>query len=333
MYKHYLIIFVAAIFLTGCLSQENKKTEESQNSQVTPSEKLVIPDVVYGHKHGVALTFDVFKPKKQNGAGVIWINCAGWVSIWAPFYKQTPTGLRFLTSEELLPFKGITSYDFNEFLTRGYTVFEVRHGSGTKFYLPEIVGDLRRAIRFIRFHSKEYGVDSERLALLGESAGATMALLLGTSSEVGIPAPTDPYPSPEMENFEGVSGRVATIISLVGGGELPKWSAQPGIPDLPKEAMDYYQRLLDIKEEQRLELSPNTYLSSDDPPSLLINGEKDIMVPIASPDSFYKALLKAGVDSKFIILPGAGHDSHNKENSEILQRETLNWLEKYLNVK
>jgi uncharacterized protein YcfL len=71
MRKHYLIIFSAAILLIGCSSQQNKKSEESQNSQVTPDEKLVIPDVVYGHKHGVALTFDVFKPKKQNGAGVI----------------------------------------------------------------------------------------------------------------------------------------------------------------------------------------------------------------------------------------------------------------------
>lgn len=337
MYKHYLIIFVAAILLTGCPSQETKKIEESQNSQVTQDEKLVIPDVIYGHKHGVALTFDVFKHMKPNGSGIIWINSAGWVSIWAPFYRQTPTGLRFLTSEELLPFKGITSYDFNEFLDKGFTVFEVRHGSGTKFIIPEIVGDLRRAIRFIRVHASEYGVDTERLALLGESAGAAMALLLGTSSEVGIPAPTDPYPSPAMENFEGVSGRVSAVVLLSGGGgEFPKWSdfsQQPGVKVLPKEAIDYYQKLFDIKEEQRLELSPNTYLTSDDPPSLLINGEKDSTVPIAAPESFYKALLKAGVDTKFVILPGAGHDSFNKENTDLIHKETLNWLEKYLKVK
>ncbi len=45
----------------------------------------VIPDVVYGHKDGMALTFDVFKPAGEpNGAGILLMESGGWVSRWWP---------------------------------------------------------------------------------------------------------------------------------------------------------------------------------------------------------------------------------------------------------
>jgi acetyl esterase/lipase len=177
----------------------------------------------------------------------------------------------------------------------------------------------------------------ERLALLGESAGAVMALLLGTSSEVGIPAPTDPYSSSAIEKFEGISGRVAAVISLSGGGiEFPKYSffaQQPGFAVLPKEIQSYYRRLLDMKDEQRMVLSPITYLSSDDPPTLLINGDKDANVPISAAESGYQALLKAGVAAKLVKLAGAGHDSFNNADADRIHKETIDWLVEHLKVK
>ena len=42
----------------------------------------IVPDVVYGHKDGMALTFDVIKPAKPNGAGILWIQSGGWYSRW-----------------------------------------------------------------------------------------------------------------------------------------------------------------------------------------------------------------------------------------------------------
>src|SRR5829696_8314121 len=82
-------------------------------------EPKVIPDVVYGHKDGLALTYDVIRPAKQNGAAILWVQSGGWYSNW--------TDPKNLTGGS----KG--------FLDKGYTVIVIRHGSAPKYTVPEAV--------------------------------------------------------------------------------------------------------------------------------------------------------------------------------------------------
>jgi hypothetical protein len=85
----------------------------------------ITPDVVYGHKHGMALTFDVFKPtEKANGVGILFIVSGGWYSGWRPPEKSVGW--------------------FKPMLDKGFTVFAVRHGSSPKYAIPEIIEDVRR---------------------------------------------------------------------------------------------------------------------------------------------------------------------------------------------
>ena len=66
---------------------------------------------------------------------------------------------------------------------KGFTVFVVRHGSWPRYPVSSIVADMRRSVRFIRQHAKEYGVDPSRIGVFGSSAGGYLALLLGTTGE------------------------------------------------------------------------------------------------------------------------------------------------------
>ena len=104
------------------------------------------PDIVYGRKDGMALTFDVLKPARPNGAGVLFIQSGGWYSIW-----NDPKVLQFVSQP---------------LLDKGITVFVVYHGSAPKYVIPEIVEDVRRSVRFIRFKAKEFAVDPDRLGVL-----------------------------------------------------------------------------------------------------------------------------------------------------------------------
>ena len=114
-------------------------------------EAKVIPDVVYGHKDGMALTFDVIRPAKQNGAAVIWVQSGGWYSNWTDPKVWLTTG--------------------KSFLDKGYTLIVVRHGSAPKYTVPEATADMRRSVRFIRLHAKDWEVDPDRLGVIGGSAG------------------------------------------------------------------------------------------------------------------------------------------------------------------
>ena len=104
-------------------------------------------EVIYGRKFGTALTMDVFTPKKDaNGAGVVFVVSGGWYSD-----HNGITALLPLFSQPLLD--------------RGYTVFAVCHGSNPKYTIPEILEDMHRSVRFIRYNAKEYGIDPQRIGI------------------------------------------------------------------------------------------------------------------------------------------------------------------------
>jgi acetyl esterase/lipase len=107
-------------------------------------------DVIYGCKYGTALTMDVFRPRGDaNGAGIIMVVSGG-----------------FFSSHE-----AINVAFARPLLDRGYTVFAVVHGSQPRYQVPEIIQDMHRAVRFIRYHARDYGIDPERLGITGASAG------------------------------------------------------------------------------------------------------------------------------------------------------------------
>ncbi len=130
------------------------------------------PDVVYGHKDGMALTFDVFQPQQQaKGVGLLFMVSGGWVSTWAE-----PRKIQFL---------------FQPLLDSGYTVFAVRHGSSPRYVIPEIAVDVREALKSIHSHASDFQVDPKRLGVFGFSAGGHLSLLLGTmtNDKAGSDAP------------------------------------------------------------------------------------------------------------------------------------------------
>src|SRR5207244_3077854 len=78
------------------------------------------------------------------------------------------------------------------FVKRGYTVFEVVHGSQPKFTIPEAVADLNRAVRFIRYHANDYHIDPDRMGITGGSAGGHLSLMQGMAGDQGDPKAKDP---------------------------------------------------------------------------------------------------------------------------------------------
>ena len=78
MYRRCLIAVLFMVFLIGCSAPTPEETP--QNPNVTPEGVRITADIVYGHKFGMALTFDMYQSENQNGAAVIFINSGGWQS-------------------------------------------------------------------------------------------------------------------------------------------------------------------------------------------------------------------------------------------------------------
>ena len=125
-------------------------------TQPAPSVRAPAPfertaDVIYGWKHGMALTMDVLKPgRPANGAAVVWMVSDGYYSRREMITPEIPW--------------------MDELLGRGYHVFVVTHGAAPRFNVEEAIGDVHRAVRFIRHNARSYGIDPGRIGAGGRSA-------------------------------------------------------------------------------------------------------------------------------------------------------------------
>jgi acetyl esterase/lipase len=253
-------------------------------------------DVIYGRKYGTALTLDVFTPRKDaKGIGVVFVVSGG-----------------FFSSHE-----AINSSFIQPFTDGGFTVFAVVHGSQPRFTVPEIVQDMNRAVRFIRHHAPEYGIDPDRLGVYGGSAGGHLSLMLGTAGDKGDPNAKDPvdressrvqavacfFPPTDLLNF-GKPGNEM----IHAADHKPPFRAAFDYRELDKESMLW----VPIKDDQRLremtrQISPIAFVSPDDPPTLIIHGDQDTLVPLQQSERISDKFKKTGVESKLVVRKGAGH--------------------------
>jgi acetyl esterase/lipase len=252
----------------------------------------VTTDVVYGHKDGLALTFDVHRPAKPNGAGVIAIVSGG--------YQSSVEMSRLIVDGYLAPL-------LNE---KGFTVFAVRHGSSPRYPMSAIVADLRRAVRFIRQHGGEHGIDPDRIGVYGGSAGGHLALLLGTTPDSGDPSASD---ATLRE-----SSRVAAVVANFPPTDLSRFANRRSIPATAA-----------LTEAEAAQYSPIHFVSLGAAPSLIVHGDADEVVPIVEGEAMYEALTKAGVISSFIRIEGAGH-AFEGADLERVNAAMVQWFERHL---
>lgn len=257
----------------------------------------ITPDVVYGHKAGMALTFDVIHPKSPNGAAVLFMMSGAWVSGWIPpenFVKDDA------------PF-GLTH--FRDLVEHGYTLFIVRHGSSPQFKVPEAVADVQRAVRYIRQHAKNFEIDPDRIGVCGGSAGGHLSLMLGTASDEGKKSPQD--------ETEKVSNRVAAVVAYFPPVDLREWVGDKRFPALHFEKKDAEY------------VSPIVHVSKDDPPTLLVHGDKDDLVTLDNSERILEAFKKEGVPSELIVIKGAGH-GFGGQNGKRASAALIKWFDEHL---
>jgi acetyl esterase/lipase len=156
---------------------------------------------------------------------------------------------------------------------------------------PAVLDDLREAVRWTRRHAGEFNLDPDRIAVLGQSAGAHLAALSAT-------LPDEPGP-------DGVSSRVAAVVSFYGPSDLVELMAARRLAHDPIRTF-VGERAIGLVEKLR-EASPVNHVSRDDPPFLILHGSDDAWVPLEQSVLLAGALKRAGVRHHLIVVAGARH--------------------------
>jgi acetyl esterase/lipase len=296
MLRYYsLLLFLALSCSLASLGSFNSMATAEEPAK---PEVEITADVVYGHKFGLAMTLDVFKPsEKANGAGVLFMVSGGWYSHWTP-----PEQLRTM---------------FRPLTDAGYTVFAVRHGSSPKFEISEAVDDVRQSVRFIRLNASRFAVDPERLGVFGMSAGGHLSLMLGTSGDDGDANSSEPVRR-ASSRVQAVAAWVApTDLKLMVRGEPTRLPAYDRFPALE----------LDMKSASAN--SPLDFASADDAPALLLVGGKDDLVPAKHSEMMHRAFQKVGVATKMVVFQDSGHSLTGADQMQAVD-EMLKWFDRHL---
>lgn len=280
-------------------------------------------DVIYGRKFGMALTMDVFTPHSDaNGAAIILVVSGGWVSDSEALNNQ------------------LIGHFVAEPIRRGYNVFAVFHGSQPKFTIPEAVADLQRAVRYIRHHARDYQIDSDRIGITGGSAGGHLSLMQGTAGDLGNTSSTDAVEH-ESSRVQAVACLFPPTDFLNYGGDGKYAFGTDGLLAAFRPAIDV--RELDPKtfrlerpaaQEEQLKLaasiSPISLVTADDPPTLIVHGDADKLVPIQQAEAIVAKLKSVGVPAELLVRQGRGHDFAGIDKDVTAM---MDWFDKYLGQK
>ena len=264
--------------------------------------RTVTPDVIYGHKAGMALTYDVVKTASEpNGAAILFMVSGGWVSTW-----NNPESVVRETKPDVPNI-------FEKIVAEGYTLYFVRHGSSPWFKVPDAVSDVKLAVRHIRAHAADFGIDPARIGVWGGSAGGHLSLVLGSMGDDGNVA--------GKEESEKVSSRVQAVVAYFPPTDIREYVNHKTLsPQFPAVV---------FPDDQADDVSPLLAVTPDDAPTLLIHGDKDELVPISHSERFLEAMKKSNVVCELIVMKGAAHGFPGDQGTQA-EKALLEWFDKYL---
>lgn len=247
------------------------------------SDYVVAPNIVYMTADGYESKLDVHRPRGNSAPRptVIFIHGGGWVG-----------GSKEASMHAVLPY-----------LAMGWAAVNVEYRMAQTAPAPSGVDDCRCALKWVIAHAKEYGFDTSKIVVTGQSAGGHLALTTGMLTQsagfddrcptLGGPAGNAPIEdNPKVAaivNWYGITD-VADIIDTNARGYGVRWFA--GVEN---------------KAALAKRVSPLSHVRPGLPPIITIHGDADPTVPYAQATRLRDALAKAGVTNELVTIPGGGH--------------------------
>ena len=229
-------------------------------------------DLTYCVVEGIPLTMDMYYPWTMDKPAPVAVYAHG--GSWSSGNKVDAQGMA----------------DVPELLARGYLVVSVDYRHAPQWKFPAQIEDVKCAIRFLRANAAHFNLNPNKIGAWGHSAGGHLVSLLGTTTADA--------------GFEGdgqcrdQSSRVQAVVDMCGRADLR------GMPqDKAANVFGVQDGSVHLLEHA----SPITFVSKDDPPFLILHGDKDNIVPLRASEEFYERLKAAGVPARLVVVKNADH--------------------------
>ena len=277
-------------------------------SGLSPDQNFnTISDIQYCTGGGQPLLMDIFIPDQNQGApapAVLWLHGGG----WERGDKNGSSGAELLAAQ-------------------GFVTASIFYRLSGDWPFPADIEDCKCAIRYLRANAEKYGIDPSRIGVAGASAGGQLAMLVATADEKAGLEGTGGWPN--------VSSRVQAASSWYGPTDFTV-GATEFEHHTGRAVIKLFRGTFEEKPEAYRRASPITYVSASSPPLLLVQGDKDEMVPYDQALRMKQRYESFGATIEFIPVHNAGHDFKNAGDAPLspsvneIHQRIIDFFKKYL---
>jgi acetyl esterase/lipase len=295
-----LLALTAALLVSPVVAQQPRPSGPK-----VPDGTAVEKDVAYGSHERHKL--DVYTPKGDGPFPlVVWVHGGAWLG-----------GSKADGGPAL------------KLLEHGYVVASTNYRLSQHAVFPAQIEDCKAALRHLRENAQKYKIDPDRVGVWGASAGGHLVALLGTSGDVK-----------ELDGVKDAktSSRVQCVVDWFGPTDLTKMKEQTTVKGpIDHDAADAPEAKLiggavPRNQEKARKANPIEYVTTDDPPFLIVHGDQDPLVPVGQSEILAAALKAAKVECELVVLKGAKHGGPEFNTADQFKK-TLAFLDKHLKAK
>lgn len=267
---------------------------------IAETSRKVVKDLEFANVDGQSLKLDLYLPEASSAPLLVWIHGGGWHA----------------GSKDNCPVNWLTEH--------GIAVASISYRLTDKATFPAQIHDCKAAVRWLRAHADEYGYSTKKIAVGGSSAGGHLAALMGTSGDV--------------EALEGTVGgnvdqssRVDCVVDFYGATDfILRSKTQPHRANKPGSVV--YKLLgggADQKTDLARQASAAFHVTEDDPPFLVIHGDKDNTVLLDQSERIQSVYQEAGLPLELIVIEGGKHGGPEFYAGE-RRKKVVAFLDKHL---
>jgi acetyl esterase/lipase len=285
IFQNYSIPLVTAKQTTDIQNKKNvtkpKAPKQIDDTFVLPKNTQALYDIEFATVNNKKLLLDMYVPNDINTPMplIVWVHGGGWRG----------------GSKKYCPALWLTKH--------GYVVASINYRLSGEAVFPAQIHDCKAAIRWLRANASKYKIDVNNIGAWGCSAGGHLSNLIGTSGDVN-----------EIEGNVGsnleFSSKVQALCTGSGISDMLIYDTT-NLALTEKIGAQIENLLLGGPVNENTEkakmASPLSFVSQDDPPFLIIHGDKDVIVPIKQAELLYKALKNNNVPVKMHIVKNTGH--------------------------
>lgn len=237
------------------------------------------------------------------------------------------------------PGGGFTSADHEKFLEMRYALARAGYVVAACEYravpnkFPALLEDAKAAVRWMRAHASEFGVDANRIGLLGDSAGGYVVQMAGA---------TNGEKNWDVGDFKEVSSDVQAVVSIYGISDLTTIGEGIGNENVHASAAvtealllngpafkDFAGASVNADPQKAKAASPIGHVDGTEPPFLLMHGSGDKVVSPLQSKKMFEALQNKKVEAEYVLVRGAEHGDLPWYQPGVISR-VVNFFDRHL---